>query len=121
MDTVYPPYVDKSTANIAYSYNKPNLFNKIKNAVLGQTSKPIDFSIRSDKSIGEILRNGFIIICLLVFLILLIVSATRFSMIPKDDSEECSQYFTPKNDITGIVFGSLGTIVFGFLYNIHVK
>ena len=53
----------------------------------------------------------------IISIIMLIASSALYNSIPKDAPDTCTQYFYPKNNITGIVFGTLGTLGFGYLYS----
>jgi hypothetical protein len=61
----------------------------------------------------------FVVILLIIFIIMLIASASRYILYKKipDESETCRQFFTPNSDITGMVFGTIGTVLFGYLYS----
>ncbi len=61
----------------------------------------------------------FTIIFLIISVIILIVGSSRYSeynKIPKNDTTtECTKHFSPKSDITLMTFGSIGTIIFGYI------
>jgi hypothetical protein len=61
----------------------------------------------------------FTIIFLIISVIILTVGASRYSeynKIPKNDTTtECTKHFSPKDDITMMTVGSIGTVVFGYI------